>query len=58
MACSHPGCTCNGQPDLGSCPCGRWPLYVGAYDKHGKTVRCRGCLRIPRECMCGGGGWR
>lgn len=53
MACPHPGCTCNGKPDLGRCPCGRWNLYVGAYDRHGKTIRCRGCLRIPAECRCG-----
>ena len=39
--------------DLGACPtCHKWALYVGAYDRHGQTVRCHGCLRVPGECWC------
>lgn len=38
--------------DLGRCICGKWPLYIGAWDRHGNTVRCRGCLKIPTECWC------
>ena len=40
------------EVDLGRCVCKRWPLYVGIYDRHGNTVRCVGCLRIPAECWC------
>lgn len=40
--------------DIGRCPTcrGKWALYVGGYDRHGRTVRCGGCLRIPGECWC------
>jgi len=39
---------------LGRCPTCRakWPLYVGAWDRYGQTIRCRGCLKIPAECTC------
>ena len=45
---------CTGPPDYGRCPgCrGKWPMYRGIYDRHGDTLRCHGCLRIPQECTC------
>lgn len=48
------GATVEQAPDLGRCPTcrGKWPLYVGSYDRHLHTIRCRGCLRIPAECTC------
>ena len=38
----------------GRCPgcSGKWPLYLGSYDRHGHTIRCHGCIRIPSECTC------
>ena len=39
--------------DLGGCPsCHKFRLYVGAWDRHGYTVRCSGCLKVPGECHC------
>lgn len=38
--------------DLGRCICGRWRLYLGVWDRHGYTVRCYGCRRVPGECWC------
>ena len=44
MACNHPGCSCNGKPDLGRCPCGRW----GALHRRLRPPRQDGqVLRVP-----------
>lgn len=40
------------EPDYGRCVCRKWPLYLGIYDRHGSTLRCYGCKRIPAECWC------
>ena len=39
---------------LSWCPTcrGKWSLYTGAWDVHGSTIRCSGCLRAPSECFC------
>ncbi|MBM0206664.1 hypothetical protein JNW90_29365 [Micromonospora sp. STR1s_5] len=34
------------------CRCGRWRTYLGAYDRDGYTLRCRGCLRAIGRCRC------
>ncbi len=38
--------------DVPRCPCGKWPTYLGAYDRDGMTWRCRGCLRAIGKCRC------
>lgn len=37
---------------LPRCRCGRWSTYLGAWDAHGYTLRCRGCLKVVAECVC------
>lgn len=37
---------------LPRCPCKRWKTYLGAYDRDGYTLRCRGCLRSIGRCTC------
>ncbi|MFI5833199.1 hypothetical protein ACIA5A_05930 [Micromonospora sp. NPDC051300] len=34
------------------CQCRRWKTYMGAYDRDGYTLRCRGCLRATAWCTC------
>ena len=34
------------------CRCQRWRTYIGAYDRDGYTLRCRGCLRAIARCTC------
>lgn len=34
------------------CRCQRWRTYLGAYDRDGYTLRCRGCLRAIAKCTC------
>jgi hypothetical protein len=38
--------------ELPRCRCTRWRTYMGAYDKDGYTLRCRGCLRATDRCTC------
>lgn len=38
--------------NLPRCRCRRWKTYVGAYDRDGYTLRCRGCLRAIAKCTC------
>jgi len=38
--------------NLPRCRCQRWQTYVGAYDRDGYTLRCRGCLRAIAKCTC------
>lgn len=39
---------------LGACPTchGRWNLIVGTHDRSGLAVRCQGCRKVPKECVC------
>lgn len=37
---------------LPRCQCGKWKTYMGAYDRDGYTLRCRGCLRATARCTC------
>lgn len=37
---------------LPRCGCGKWGTYLGAYDRNGYTLRCRGCLRAIARCTC------
>ena len=34
------------------CRCSRWQTYLGAYDRDGYTLRCRGCRRSIIRCGC------
>jgi hypothetical protein len=39
--------------DYGACPtCRKWKAYVGVYDRDGRVLRCRGCLRAVSRCSC------
>lgn len=37
---------------LPRCLCGKWQTYLGAYDREGYTLRCRGCLKAIGKCVC------
>lgn len=34
------------------CICGKWQTYIGAWDEHGNTIRCHGCLKPINLCTC------
>lgn len=34
------------------CPCRRWRVYLGRWDRDGYTWRCRGCLLAIGRCTC------
>lgn len=42
----------NRRGTMPRCRCQRWQTYLGAYDRDGYTLRCRGCLRAIGKCPC------